>query len=305
MFLIGIYHGTRATEQTPLNIYKAETKIITKLIKQNEIEKALFYINEASKKYPLSMTLALSSNAGKQIYQKEGVRGLLHCIKNDTPSTFGCVRSILLTENSSHLEAHREIHDICTNSIIDQEKSGMCLHISGHALLGSKGYKKTDVIHARNECQKIIPTSPKEESACTFGVLMEYFVARLGPNGLGLQNNLTKIPPQGYSENNPYDICTGELENEACFSMIPSWWILTIKLTPEKAIQHCLQIPSNDLIQTCLSSLTRKLFEITRKEQGATPATLDDFLKICLLYPAEHRQHTCTEFMASLLLNEY
>lgn len=245
---------------------------------------------------------AFGSYIGRELYQKQGLRGVSVCSEKRSSAVFGCLHGLIsLALTSVSPPSYSEVSNAC-DSIKDKTNRDICIHASGHVFTAIRGYKKDDIIAASRECNNLIGTAAPNQNdgyLCGFGVFMEYFFARYDREGLGIDKNLKRDSNPTFDPTSPYDICPllSEKDKPFCYYQIGFWWGKVLKLPMQKIGSFCQALTSDQDRKSCYDGVgalvAQNIFD--EKSMGKQFNTENYITEQCNNMPSKSGKEVCMD----------
>ncbi len=256
IFLVGCMISLARASSTNLGAqYNRHVTSIDPLIQEKKYREAGRYI-VTQVTGDRRLFLAVASYLGQEIYKQEGIDGFSVCFNMAYEASFACEHGLISEMFARDDASFARTLDSCFK-IPNKDEQGACIHMMGHALAARTDYSIGGITEAMEMCQQYKESTGGDDSSgsCQSGVAMEYFLARLGSSGKGVNHDIVRDTRMTFDKFQPYDICAQLSEKDACYNHIVSWWLTGVKLSRQEVAALCLAVEPESSRQSCLTML--------------------------------------------------
>lgn len=282
--LIGLLYGFKKSNEqrdvvyersSLLREYTRDRNVVAADIAKHDYKAAARYIEITAGKRRKAN--ALGSFLGQSIYKNEGIVGISKCFTDSTyEAFFGCMHGFLSSALSQKKNSYSAIYQACERAKPHGYK-GDCAHALGHALAATNGYTDSAINSSLKACENFPSIQNEQDRSldfnhCKAGVMMEYYLARMGAHGDGIYGTISKDTDLQFDKNNPYGLCNSVPDRNICYGQITTWWLNDVHLTKAEVVSLCLGISTQSGKAYCVGGLSNVVY-------GGFEKYLDDIVR--------------------------
>lgn len=217
-------------------------------------------------------THALEHELGKELYQREGLKGIRQCEE----TLFGCFHGFVGTAVAQNdIGIVPSLEKNCGST-----RAGLsCIHGIGHGILEREGYTDEGLIRALSDCDTLSTLDVRK--GCFQGVFMEFYTPTMSTDG--------EPTIRSFHDDDPLLPCTemSERYQASCYFELPGYWMATIGDKFEQMGNFCYRIGNIDHQIQCFRG-------IGQIATGVTRFVPDALVSLCRSMPIQDAVTACT-----------